>query len=258
MGGQIIGSRVGLAPSLNPWLDHGQGEGAGAWVRPWVQSRFDSAVQGIFGYHALQLGASHINTLTQSRIPHRWCAADSRHDTRASFYANASALPFFESTIDLVTLPFTLDAHSDPETVLDEVARVLVPEGRAVISGFNNVSLWGVAAALGQSTIPADCQPYGYKRLLAALADVGLQAEFVQRGGYIPPVASRSAAQEWQWLENLGAKYAPSLGALYFVVARKRIVGIKPKRRIAWRMPKLSDLPLNPFPHPNPSGLRKD
>lgn len=259
LGGQIIGNRVGLVPSLNPWLVQGQGEGVGTWVRPWMQSRFDAAVQGIFGYHALQLGASLINSLSNSRIPHRWCAADTVQDTRASLYANASALPFFESTLDLVTLPFTLDAHSDPESVLDEVARVLVPEGRAVFCGLNHNSLWGAAALLGQQVIPADCQPYGYKRLLAALPDVGLQVDFVQMGGYMPPVSSSRAAQEWQWLENLGGKYWPSFGALYFVVARRRIMGLRPKRRAVWRLPKLADLLLNPFPNPNPaSGLRKD
>lgn len=217
--------------------------------------RFVSSVQDIFGFHALQIGVSSINTLANSRIAHKWCIADTMRDTRASFYANASALPFFEATLDLVTLPFTLDAHSDPETVIDEVARVLVPEGRTIIAGFNQASLWGAAHSLGRTPWPQGCQPFGYRRLGSALADLGLVIERVQFGVYGLPGAVKPSDS---WLDKLGERYCPKLGGLYFVVAKKRIVGIKPKRRLSWRLPRLSDLPLHPFPSPSPSGLRKD
>jgi ubiquinone/menaquinone biosynthesis C-methylase UbiE len=43
-----------------------------------------------------------------------------------------------------VVLPHTLEFSADPHHVLREVERVLVPEGRVVISGFNPASLWGL------------------------------------------------------------------------------------------------------------------
>ncbi len=243
---QIIGSALGLAPSLDPWLTPSSGQGAGLFARAWIKARFDSACTSIFGFHALQLGASSLNTLTQSRIPHRWVAADTLQDTRATFYANASALPFFEATLDLVTLPLTLDLHSDPESVLDEVARVLVPEGRVLIAGVNPRSLWGI----NRSKWPEGLHPYGYKPLLAALADLGLQTESVSFGGYTPPNQSGSAPAHLDGLARLTQRWLPSAGALYFIVAKKRILGVRPNRRIRWRLPKLTDLPLNPFPSP--------
>lgn len=233
MSGQIIGLAPGLAPSLNPWLEQDAPQSAGALARAWAQEHYDQAVQDIFGYHALQLGASSLQTLANSRIAHRWIAAGLSQDTRPALFFNASALPFFESTIDLITLPFTLDMHSDPDAVLDEVTRVLVPEGRAVFAGFNKMSRWGVSHMLGSKRLPERTQIYGLKRLIASLAELGLVVEQEERG---------------KW---------PSFDGLYFLIARKRVMGVRPIRRKAWKLPKLADLPLNPFPNPKPRGLGK-
>jgi SAM-dependent methyltransferase len=233
MSSQIIGLAPGLAPSLNPWLEQTPPDQAGALARIWAQEHYDQAVQDIFGYHALQLGASSLQTLAQSRIAHRWVAAGISSDRRAALFANASALPFFEATIDLVTLPFTLDMHSDPDAVLDEVARVLVPEGRAVFTGFNKMSLWGVSHMLGSKRLPERTQIYGKSRLLDSLAELGLVVDSVQ------------------------SDQSPGHGGLYFLIARKRVMAVKPIRRKAWRLPSWSELPLNPFPNPNPRGLGK-
>lgn len=232
MSGQIIGLAPGLAPSLNPWLEPTSASAAGlavrSAVRNWTLAQYSQAVQDIFGYHALQLGASSLATLANSRIAHRWLAADATSEERATFFANASALPFFEATLDLVTLPLTLDAHSDPDAVLDEVARVLVPEGRAIFTGFNKMSFWGVSHQLGAKRLPEGIRIYGRARLLDSLAELGLVVDSVESS------------------QSLGR------GGLYFLVARKRVMGARPIRRKAWRLPSWSELPLNPFPSPNP------
>jgi SAM-dependent methyltransferase len=245
---QIIGSPPGLATSLDPWLSPAAGYGAGLYARGLMKDWFDTATPRIFGFQALQLGACSLNTLTQSRIPHRWVAADNLLDSRATFYASASALPFFEATLDLVTLPLTLDLHSDPESVLDEVARVLVPEGSVLITGVNSYSWWGLSA----HKLPSGLRPYGYAHLLAALKDLGLQTETVSFGGYVPPTANGSPSPTLSWLESIGQRWLAPLGGLYFIMAKKRVLGVRPKRRIRWRLPQLADLPLNPFPSPHP------
>ncbi len=233
MSSQIIGLAPGLAPSLNPWLEQDAPHKAGLLTRAWAEAHYAQAVQDIFGYHALQLGASSLQTLAQSRIAHRWVAAGISSDKRAALFSNASALPFFESTLDLVTLPFTLDMHSDPDAVLDEVARVLVPEGRAVFAGFNKLSRWGIAHMLGSKRLPERTQIYGTDRLKASLAELGLVVDSVESGQF------------------------PSHDGLYFLIARKRVMALRPIRRKAWRLPSWSELPLNPFPNPNPRGLGK-
>jgi hypothetical protein len=43
-----------------------------------------------------------------------------------------------------------LELARDPHHALREVERVLVPEGRVVISGFNPASLWGLRQSAGR------------------------------------------------------------------------------------------------------------
>ena len=49
-------------------------------------------------------------------------------------------LPFPNQSLDLVVLPHTLELTRDPHQALAEVERVLMPEGRVVILGFNPTS----------------------------------------------------------------------------------------------------------------------
>ncbi|WP_223717365.1 class I SAM-dependent methyltransferase, partial [Escherichia fergusonii] len=60
------------------------------------------------------------------------------------------ALPFPANSLDLVVLPHALELASDPHETLREVERVLVPEGRVVILGFNPASLWGLWQRAGR------------------------------------------------------------------------------------------------------------
>jgi hypothetical protein len=73
-----------------------------------------------------------------TRRPRRWrCTASS---TRCRSRTPASTC---------VVLPHTLELARDPHQTLREVERVLVPEGRVVITGFNPASLWGLRQRAG-------------------------------------------------------------------------------------------------------------
>ena len=59
--------------------------------------------------------------------------------------ARCHELPIATQSIDLVVLPHVLEFADEPHQILREVDRVLMPEGRLVIVGFNPWSLWGAA-----------------------------------------------------------------------------------------------------------------
>ena len=152
----------------------------GAWLRTapgryllaWEQERLDHAVTDAFGFHALQLGLPELEGLRANRMPHRWVASDSMHvpddlslelpplddsllSTQAlhepiGLHCEFDALPFPDNSIDLVVLPHALELARDPHHTLREVERVLVPEGRVVIAGFNPASLWGLRQRAGR------------------------------------------------------------------------------------------------------------
>ena len=67
-----------------------------------------------------------------------------------ALYCDFDALPFPQHSVDLVVLPHSLELARDPHQTLREVERVLVPEGRVVIAGFNPASLWGMRQRAGR------------------------------------------------------------------------------------------------------------
>ena len=101
----------------------------GRYLLDWERARFDELVADVFGYHALQLGLPELDTLRANRMPHKWqaIAAPPPDDGRAAFATDFSALPFAENSLDLVTLPHTLEMHVDPHATLREVAGCWCP-----------------------------------------------------------------------------------------------------------------------------------
>ena len=250
---------------LTQWLQ----TPAGRYLLDWEQSHLDAAVADIFGYHALQLGLPELQALRSNRMPHRWVATESaqRHcaptglsdghgatplttdpfaDTdpqplpvaEVALHCDFDALPFDAQSLDLVVLPHALEMARDPHLALREVERVLVPEGRVVIVGFNPASLWGLrqrAAYLRRTPpgasrrgfLPDAGEFIGYRRLRDWLRLLSFEVEAGRFGCYRPPVASSRWLARFAWADAVGERWWPVFGAVYFVVAVKRVRGMR-------------------------------
>src|SRR5438477_783219 len=125
----------GERSSLSGWF----GTPQGAYVLGWELAQFDSAVEDVFGFRAVQIGLPEVDFLRQNRIPFRFSLA---LEPGAALAADALQLPLASQSVDLVVLPHVLEFHHNPHDVLREAERVLMPEGHVVISGFNTFSLW--------------------------------------------------------------------------------------------------------------------
>jgi SAM-dependent methyltransferase len=207
---------------------------AGRYLLAWERDRLELALANIFGFHALQLGLTEMDALSTNRMPHRWLAAHAPTPT-ADLVTDFAALPFPAASLDLAVLPHTLEFCADPHATLREVERVLVPEGRVVISGLNPASLWGLRErpahlyhrlGLDHVVSPRATEFIGYWRLRDWLRLLGFEVESVLFGCYRPPFASQSWLQRFEWLEWAGNRWWPIFGAVYFVVAVKRVRGL--------------------------------
>ena len=205
----------------------------GRYLLAWEQTQLESAVADIFGFHALQLGLAELDALAANRMPHQWLANHSP-TPGADFLTDFSALPFQASSLDLVVLPHTLELSADPHTTLREVERVLVPEGRVVICGFNPVSLWGLRQqrahlyhrmGFGKEFLPQK-ELIGYWRLRDWLRLLGFEVEVGRFGCYRPALSSEKWLQRFAWMDSAGDRWWPILGAVYFLVAVKRVNGM--------------------------------
>lgn len=58
-------------------------------------------------------------------------------------------------SVDAVLLPHTLELSADPHAVLREVQRILRPDGRLIVLGFNPFSWWGIRHQLSVNGYPA-------------------------------------------------------------------------------------------------------
>jgi len=156
----------------------------------------------------------------------------------AALFCEFDALPFESASLDLVLLPHALELAADPHRTLREVERVLRPEGRVVISGINPASAWGLRQNLGrlvnrlpgtseQLYLPRAGDFIGYWRLRDWLRLLSFEVEGAQFGGYRPPLQSEQWLARWRGLEGVGRRWWPVLGAFYFLVAVKRVHGMR-------------------------------
>ncbi len=209
----------------------------GRYLMAWEQAQCDHAVADIFGFHALQLGVPLVDALRANRMPHRWLAvADPTKASRAALVTDFAALPFTANSLDLAVLPHTLELSEDPHATLREVERVLVPEGRIVICGLNPASLWGLRQrraqlyrrlGFGELYLPEAGEFIGYRRLRDWLRLLGFEVESSRFGVYRPAVDSDAWLERCRWMDNAGERWWPIFGAVYFLVAVKRVRGMR-------------------------------
>ncbi len=239
MAGQII--------EMHDWL----ATPPGAYLLQWEHAQMAETLANVFGFHALQLGLPELDALGSNRMPHRWLATHSWRDPaqpaaqlqQHHLICDFSALPFSANSLDLVVLPHALELTPDPHGALREVERVLVPGGRVAICGFNPLSLWGLCQrrshlyqrlGFSQLFLPDAGEFIGYLRLRDWLRLLGLDVEKGSFGCYRPAFKSAHWLQQFAWMDQVGARWWPFLGSVYFLLAIKRVHGMTPLNP-AWK-----------------------
>ena len=206
----------------------------GQYVLAWERAQFDAAVADVFGYYAWQVGLADWNLLRANRMPFKGCVGT---EAPAPEHAEAwqsrvvlaqpEALPFESQSVDLLVLPHAFECTAEPHNVLREVERVLVPEGRVVISGFNPWSMWARARACPawshgcRSRRRRRCRCLGSGLVQAAVAGGQAEPFRLLRAG----LPQRKWLRRWGFLESAGARWWSLGGAVYLVSAVKRVPG---------------------------------
>jgi len=211
---------------LSEWFATPQG----SYVLSREQQFFDRTVGDIFGFNALQLGLPDYDFLCSSRMPLRFSAGNQPGNTVRSI---CTELPFDSDSLDLVVLPHVLEFSEHPHQVLREVARVLMPEGNLIISGFNPRSLWGLRRVLGnKQDYPWNGHFIALPRLKDWLALLALEVAAGRFAAYAPPFRQTKWLDRFAFIEAAGDRWWAVSGGVYFLHAVKRVHGmrlIKPK-----------------------------
>lgn len=197
---------------------------------------FDAVSSDLFGFNALQVGECDIDFLRANRMPQRYCAGIRVGCPRCL----PEQLPFATQSLDLLLLPHVLEFADNPHQVLREAERVLRPEGRLLIAGFNPLSLWGLRRRLGNPE--AEGPWHGRFIHLARLKDWLALLGFELAGGrmacYAPPLNRRRWLESFGCLEAAGDRWWALGGGVYLIHAIKRVQGMRliaPKWEGGWR-----------------------
>lgn len=237
----------------------------------WEQKQADALLADVFGYHAVQLGWPHLQSLRSNRMPHRWLAQaefeppqallstqamadtlpDTMPDTLPDVCLDSRAWPWPAESLDLVVLPHTLERSADPHACLRELERVLIAEGQVLITGLNPWSWWGWQQSRTRTGLGhQDCPPgalIGYRRMRDWLRLLGFEVQVSRFGGWMPALSSERWLQRLDWMDKVGERWAPILGGVYLLLATKKVPGRRLVHGRPWRTvrsPSASTLPV--------------
>ena len=209
---------------------------AGKYLTAWEQKLLDTWAADAFGFYAAQLGhTARLHGLAQNRCSQRWAIevgerlyeSAHAHEVRHVDVGDFTVLPFESDSLDVLILPHTLDDHPEPHAVLREAYRVLRPEGKMIILGCNPISLWGASARFarwrGQSWWAYRHQSLHVGRLKDWLQLLNCDITQGKYGCYAPYVRSDQWLRRWRWMENAGDRWWGMAGAVYAIMAVKRV-----------------------------------
>ena len=199
-------------------------------MRNWEQRCLEQLTVDIFGFNALQIGLPQIDALKGNRMPNKWLA-DVHGGPQVAVVHDLAEMPFASQSLDLIVLPHVLEFSIEPHQVLREVERVLIPEGRLIICGFNPASLWGIRHISGRLSgapfLPLDGELISVPRLKDWLKLLNLEVSEGHFGCYAPPCRTDVWLRRFGMIERAGERWWPFLGAVYMVQAIKRVTAMR-------------------------------
>ena len=187
----------------------------------------------LFGYHVAQL-SSHTNNdyLVKSLIRHQIVLDYDSQNAVGEINAciNAHQLPIASDSIDVVLMPHTLDVDLNPHQVIREADRILVPEGRVVIQGFNPWSSWGIRHLMNlyKGAPPYNLHFISPARIKDWLVLLGFEIESVDMVFFRPPFGKSLLMEKLKFMDKYGKRLWPSFGATYMIVAKKQVSTLTP------------------------------
>jgi SAM-dependent methyltransferase len=222
---------------LKVWFESGLGRALASQEA----ACFQTQISAMFGFHVIQLGylVPGEDLISMSPARNRVIVGIGSPCNTANLCANPCHLPFGNDSVDGMILPHTLDFSHNPHQLLREVERVLIPEGKVLISGFNPWSQWGVwrLLRLREASYPWCGHFFGSHRVLDWLALLGFDLLELRYLNYRPPLRSQRIMQKLQFMERFGERVYPKFGGVYIIHAVKRVVTLTPIRP-KWKVKK--------------------
>ena len=244
-------SQSPIFPGTSTW-DDWLASPPGQYLLSQEQAWFDKTVVDVFGFNAIQIGLPQLHALRENRMPMRALVAepgnglDPLSPEMPSWHVIKGIpdeLPFAAESVDLLILPHVLEFASDPHHILREADRVLVPEGRLILSGFNPASLWGArqyfGRLIGRPFLPREGQFIHLLRIRDWLKLLNFSLDRGHFACYKLPLQGDAVIHRMNYLEPMGNRWWPIFGAVFMLSAIKRHPGMRLVGRVPQKRPKV-------------------
>jgi SAM-dependent methyltransferase len=182
-----------------------------------------------FGYHLLKIGALSAELdSAESPIKHQLTLSNQLEN--GDIIAEIDDLPLLEHSVDVCVLAHALEFSLDPHHVVREANRVLIPNGYLVISGFNPFSLVGLNKFIPyrRKQTPWNERLFSPMRVKDWLHLMGFEIQLDHRFLHSSLSGQVSAGMVSNYWQKIAESYFPSLGSVYVIVAKKRVLPLTP------------------------------
>lgn len=199
---------------------------AGQLLLDQQQTALKTLIPDQFYALGLQWGYAYQSTIEGLNIEQLYYAdrALSGEPLKNQVVALPEALPFVENSLDIAIMAHTLDYCDNPHHALREIAQALSPEGILVLTGFHPYSLWGLRQRLSKKGPPFDARFISRNKLQDWLALLGFQTVSACMLNYQPPALNTTWRNKLNFMDKMGDRWWPTLGAVHVLVVRKRVL----------------------------------
>ena len=139
---------------------------------------------------------------------------------------DCTAMAWESQSLDCLKMAHSHEYSANPSLALAEAARVLKPEGKLVITGFNPYSLWGLSSWFDGRCLPHRSHCFSLPEFKRLIQTLGFEIEYGKFMVYVPPVETAGGLRFWHFLEKAGDRWWPQCAAVYGLVLIKRRAGV--------------------------------
>lgn len=151
----------------------------------------------------------------------------------ASALVVGDMLPLPDGCFDRVLIAHALETAEPPGALLEEIWRVLAPEGRAILVAPSRRGVW----ARVDGTPFGHGQPFSRGQLRDLVRDAAFSAVFWGEALYAPPFTRRVLVDWSPAIERVGAALGLPFAGVHIVEAIKQVPRPVGARRVARRQP---------------------
>ena len=188
--------------------------GYGRYILRYERLFFHNSVVRVFGYHALQFNLPNINFMQGNKIPHHFVL---NHDIKSEF----EFLPFANNCIDLIVLPHILEFANNYHYILQECYRVLIPNGKIIITAFSNKSPFKYF--LKRSPIFKNAKFISLEILKAQLQALNFHIDGGRFFAYVPPMGNHDMIARLSFMDKIGNRWLPTFSNAFAITATKEL-----------------------------------